>query len=248
MENNIDDTTYDVVNSTSVVDSSTPNVSVVDSSTPNVSVVESSTPNSSPLNGPSDQPNLQHLTFLLNSLLGGGVNKNNDNVNDNGDIMSTLLRGMMQQFLQGGMNLGNEEEDDADDENEEEEDDENEDDEEEDDEEDDEDEDEDEDEDDEEDEDEEEEDEDEDVVDPNNIYVIKCDDKLFYTDTLKRAKKCMVQKFYIFLQRNKNSFIRMEKDELSITAFERQPNTLLPYQETQVFYISISKVEKVNEL
>jgi hypothetical protein len=39
----------------------------------------------------------------------------------------------------------------------------------------------------------------------------------------------------------------MEKDELSITAFERQPNTLLPYQETKVFYILISKVEKVNE-
>ena len=165
--------------------------------------------------------------------------------------MSTLLRGMMQQLLQGGFQLLNEDEDDEDDEDEDDEDDDDNDEEEEDEEDEDE-EDEDE-EDDEEDDDDDEEDDEEDVedddevVDPNNIYVIKCDDKSFYTDTLKKAKQCMVQKFTTFLHRNNSSFIRMEKDELSITAFERQPNTLLPYQETKVFYILISKVEKVNE-
>jgi hypothetical protein len=157
----------------------------------------------------------------------------------------------MQQFLQGGFQQGkdddeedDEEEDDEDDveEDEDDEDDDVEDDEDDDDVEDDEDED-----DDVEDDEEEEEDDDEDVVDPNNIYVIKCDDKSFYTDTLKKAKQCMIQKFTTFLHRNNSSFIRMEKDELSITVFERQPNTLLPYQETKVFYILISKVEKVNE-
>ena len=258
--NNIDDTTYDVVNSTPV-----PTPSDVDSTpVPTPSDVDS-TPVPTPSDNvptPSDDVtpsglsnqnvnDLRQLTSFLSSIL-----TPQQEINNNENIMSTLLRGMMQQFLQGGLQQdGKEEDDDEDNEDEDEDDDEEDNDEDDDEEDNDDEEDDEEDNDDEEDEDEDEDEDEEDeddedddeVVDPNNIYVIKCDDKSFYTDTLQRAKKCMVQKFSAFLHRNNSSFIRMEKDDLSISAFERQPNTLLPYQETKVFYISISKVEKVTE-
>jgi hypothetical protein len=80
----------------------------------------------------------------------------------------------------------------------------------------------------------------------DSVYLLKLNESFFrYTTSYKKAKLAMLSEVHEFLTENIELFFRMEKDVDKITIFERQPNSLSPYQEKEVFRVSVLKVQKL---
>ena len=90
-----------------------------------------------------------------------------------------------------------------------------------------------------------EEDEDSSVEGDDSIYLLYLNNSLFrYTKTYTKARLSMLNEAHEFLTDNVELFFRMEKEENSITIYERNPNSLSPYQEKEVFKVNVVNILK----
>ena len=87
--------------------------------------------------------------------------------------------------------------------------------------------------------------EDEDVK--QTIYLIKETNKdVVYTTTYQKAKNVLLDRFHLFLKKNSNSFLRIDKEDDKISVYERNQNSLQPFQELMIFQCEFVRIEKQN--
>ena len=79
----------------------------------------------------------------------------------------------------------------------------------------------------------------------NEIYLIIENKKYFnYATDFDSGKKTMNSKFHFFLEQNTNNCLNIQKDELKYTVYERNPNSLSPYNEKLVYEIEMFTITK----
>jgi len=95
-----------------------------------------------------------------------------------------------------------------------------------------------------EDEEDEEEDEEEYEEDEDDIYLI-CENKsnFHYAASYEDAKQAMLDKFHHFLENN-TCFLRIDKSINKISVYERNPNSLSPFNEQLIYDIEFFVIEK----
>jgi hypothetical protein len=54
----------------------------------------------------------------------------------------------------------------------------------------------------------------------------------------------MLARFHRFLEKNSSNYMRIEKESERIVVYERQPNTLSPFDEQLLYHIEFFSVEK----
>jgi hypothetical protein len=67
-----------------------------------------------------------------------------------------------------------------------------------------------------------------------------------YTTTYKKAKLILLDRFHLFLKNNSNSFLRIDKEDNKISIYERNQNSLQPFQEVMIFQCEFVRIEKQN--
>ena len=65
-----------------------------------------------------------------------------------------------------------------------------------------------------------------------------------YATSYPGAKRAMLARFHRFLEKNSSNYMRIEKESERIVVYERQPNTLSPYDEQLLYQIEFFSVEK----
>jgi hypothetical protein len=68
-----------------------------------------------------------------------------------------------------------------------------------------------------------------------------------YATSYPRARRTMLARFHRFLEKNSSNYMRIEKESERIVVYERQPNTLSPYDEQLFYQIEFFSVEKYTE-
>ena len=68
-----------------------------------------------------------------------------------------------------------------------------------------------------------------------------------YATSYPRARRTMLARFHRFLEKNSSNYMRIEKESDRIVVYERQPNTLSPYDEQLFYQIEFFSVEKYTE-
>ena len=77
------------------------------------------------------------------------------------------------------------------------------------------------------------------------IYLIRENNKTFnYATSYTSAKNTLDTRFHNFLKVNTTPCLRIEKSEDRIKAYERQPNSLNPYDEQLLYEIEMFTIEK----
>jgi len=65
-----------------------------------------------------------------------------------------------------------------------------------------------------------------------------------YATSYPRARRTLLARFHRFLENNSSTYMRIEKESERIVVYERQPNTLSPYDEQLLYQIEFFSVEK----
>jgi hypothetical protein len=65
-----------------------------------------------------------------------------------------------------------------------------------------------------------------------------------YATSYPGARRAMLARFHRFLEKNSSNYMRIEKESERIVVYERQPNTLSPYDEQLLYQIEFFSVEK----
>ena len=84
-------------------------------------------------------------------------------------------------------------------------------------------------------------------ADLDTIYLIKeMDKEVVFTTTYSNAKSSLLSRFHHFLETNSSTSLRIDKTDDKIVAYDRNPNSLQPFQETLVFHCEFLRIEKQN--
>jgi hypothetical protein len=77
------------------------------------------------------------------------------------------------------------------------------------------------------------------------IFLIKeIDKEAVFTTTYSNAKSSLLSRFHHFLETNSSTSLRIDKSDDKIVAYDRNPNSLQPFQETLVFHCEFLRIEK----
>jgi hypothetical protein len=86
-----------------------------------------------------------------------------------------------------------------------------------------------------------------DYSDLDAIFLIKeMDKEVVFTTTYSNAKSSLLSRFHHFLETNSSTSLRIDKSDDKIVAYDRNPNSLQPFQETLVFHCEFLRIEKQN--
>jgi hypothetical protein len=72
------------------------------------------------------------------------------------------------------------------------------------------------------------------------------DKEVVFTTTYSNAKSSLLSRFHHFLETNSSTSLRIDKSDDKIVAYDRNPNSLQPFQETLVFHCEFLRIEKQN--
>jgi hypothetical protein len=81
--------------------------------------------------------------------------------------------------------------------------------------------------------------------DYSEMFIIFENKKTYnYATSYPGARRTMLARFHRFLEKNSSNYMRIEKESERIVVYERQPNTLSPYDEQLLYQIEFFSVEK----
>lgn len=81
--------------------------------------------------------------------------------------------------------------------------------------------------------------------DYTEMFIILENNKSYnYATSYPRARRTMLARFHRFLEKNSSNYMRIEKESERIVVYERQPNTLSPFDEQLLYHIEFFSVEK----
>ena len=81
--------------------------------------------------------------------------------------------------------------------------------------------------------------------DYSEMFIIFENKKTYnYATSYLGARRTMLARFHRFLEKNSSNYMRIEKESERIVVYERQPNTLSPYDEQLLYQIEFFSVEK----
>jgi cobalamin biosynthesis protein CobT len=84
--------------------------------------------------------------------------------------------------------------------------------------------------------------------DYTEMFIILENNKSYnYATSYPRARRTMLARFHRFLEKNSSNYMRIEKESERIVVYERQPNTLSPFDEQLLYHIEFFSVEKYTD-
>jgi len=84
--------------------------------------------------------------------------------------------------------------------------------------------------------------------DYTEMFIILENNKNYnYATSYPRARRTMLARFHRFLEKNSSNYMRIEKESERIVVYERQPNTLSPFDEQLLYQIEFFSVEKYTD-
>ena len=84
--------------------------------------------------------------------------------------------------------------------------------------------------------------------DYTEMFIILENNKSYnYATSYPRARRTMLARFHLFLEKNSSNYMRIEKESERIVVYERQPNTLSPFDEQLLYHIEFFSVEKYTD-
>jgi hypothetical protein len=84
--------------------------------------------------------------------------------------------------------------------------------------------------------------------DYTEMFIILENNKSYnYATSYPRARRTMLARFHRFLEKNSSNYMRIEKESERIVVYERQPNTLSPFDEQLLYQIEFFSVEKYKD-
>lgn len=84
--------------------------------------------------------------------------------------------------------------------------------------------------------------------DYTEMFIILENNKSYnYATSYPRARRTMLARFHRFLENNSSNYMRIEKESERIVVYERQPNTLSPFDEQLLYQIEFFSVEKYTD-